>query len=91
MERETVADYVLTFRTLAAQTRWKEDTLKLLFCNGQCLELQLELACCDEERTLDQFIELAICINNLLCTRRPINVEASSSVASFNMSEQEPM
>lgn len=61
-----MADYALTFRMLAAQTGWVQDTMKLLFCDWLCLKLQSELACCNKGKTIDQFIELAIHINNLL-------------------------
>ncbi len=64
--KRTAADYALTFRTLAAQTTWTEDPLKVHFRRGLNHELQAELACCDEGRTLNQFIELAIQIDNLL-------------------------
>jgi len=32
--KNTAAEYALSFRTLAAQTNWVEDTLKLLFRKG---------------------------------------------------------
>ncbi len=47
-----------------------EDTLKLLFRRGLNLELQSELACQDEGRSLSEFIELAIQIDNLIRSRR---------------------
>lgn len=53
---------------------WVEDTLKLLFCQGLNTNVQSELACCDKGRTLDQFIELAICIDTLNRSRRPARV-----------------
>ncbi len=49
----TAADYALTFRTLAAQTGWDNDPLKLLFRKGITTELQSELACRDEGRMRD--------------------------------------
>uniref|UniRef100_A0A4W5NCV1 Retrotransposon gag domain-containing protein n=1 Tax=Hucho hucho TaxID=62062 RepID=A0A4W5NCV1_9TELE len=70
--RNTAAEYALTFRTLAAQTDWVESTLKLLFRKGLSLELQSELACRDEGRSLNQFIELTIQIDNLIRSRRPL-------------------
>ncbi len=68
--RRTAAEYALTFRTLAAQTTWVEDTLKLLFRKGLNAELQSELACRDEGNTLGQFIELTIHLDNLIRSRR---------------------
>ncbi|KAI2645887.1 Transposon Tf2-9 polyprotein [Labeo rohita] len=68
--RRTAADYALSFRTLAAQTTWVEDTLKLLFRRGLNQELQSELACRDEDRSLSSYIELAIQVDNLIRTRR---------------------
>ncbi|KAI2650571.1 Transposon Tf2-9 polyprotein [Labeo rohita] len=67
----TAAEFTLNFRTLAAQTTWVEDTLKLLFCRGLNTDLQTELACRDEGRSLEEFIELAIHIDNLIRSRRP--------------------
>ncbi len=49
----TAADYALTFRTLAAQTGWDNDPLKLIFRKGITTELQSELACRDEGRMRD--------------------------------------
>ncbi len=68
--RRTAAEYALTFRTLAAQTTWVEDTLKLLFRKRLNAELQSELACRDEGNTLGQFIELTIHLDNLIRSRR---------------------
>ncbi len=71
--RKPAAEYALTFRTLAAQNSWVEDTLKLLFLSsnsrGLNLELQSELACRDKGRSLSEIIELAIQIDNLICSR----------------------
>ncbi len=68
--RKSAAEYALSFRTLAAQTTWVEDTLKLLFRRGLNLELQSELACSDEGKSLSEFIDLAIQIDNLIRSRR---------------------
>lgn len=87
--RSTAAKYALTFRTLAAQTDWVESTLKLLFRRGLNLDLQSELACRDEGKSLSQFIELTIQLDNLMRSRRP-----SKSVGNFtppNASPVEPM
>lgn len=46
----------MTFHTLAAQTEWVEDKLKVLFRRGLSHELQAESACRDEGRTLNEFI-----------------------------------
>jgi len=78
--KTTAAEYTLTFRTLAAQTNWVDDTLKLLFRKGLSLELQAELACRDEGRTLSEFIELAIQIDNLLRSRHPIRLPTSQTL-----------
>ncbi len=67
--KDTAADYSLTFRTLAAQTGWENGPLKLLYRKGLSTELQTELACRDEGKTLEQFIDLAIRLDNLLRSR----------------------
>lgn len=64
--RRSAAEYALSFRTIAAQTTWVEDTLKLLFRKGLTSELQSELACRDEGKSLSEFIDLAIQIDNLI-------------------------
>ncbi len=88
--RSTAADYALSFRTLSAQTGWADDPLKLLFRKGLSMELQSELASRDEGRSLDQFIDLAIQIDNLVRSRRqPRFLSASASMTS--PPEPEPM
>ncbi len=69
--RNTAAEFALAFRTLAAQTEWPDDPLKLHFRRGLSSELQTELACRDEGKTLDQLIDLAIRIDNMIRSRRP--------------------
>ncbi|KAL0192337.1 hypothetical protein M9458_010633, partial [Cirrhinus mrigala] len=89
--KNTAADYALTFRTLAAQTRWPDDPLKLLFRKGLNAELQSELACRDEGRSLAQFIDLAIRVDNLLRSRRPRLAFTPSVSVSAPQPENEPM
>ncbi|KAL0150894.1 hypothetical protein M9458_053813, partial [Cirrhinus mrigala] len=69
--RRTAADYALTFRTLATQTTWVEDMLKVLFHRGLCQELKSELACRDEGCSLSEYIKLAIQVDNLIRSRHP--------------------
>ncbi|KAL0204378.1 hypothetical protein M9458_002396, partial [Cirrhinus mrigala] len=66
----TAADYTLTFRTLAAQTGWDPKPLKFIYRRGLNEELQAELACRDEGKSLEQFMELAIRLDNLIRSRR---------------------
>ncbi len=63
----TAADYALTFRTLAAQTGWDNDPLKLIFRKGITTELQSELACRDEGRMRDA--PTSLCYTALCCHR----------------------
>ncbi|XP_051515080.1 uncharacterized protein LOC127418541 [Myxocyprinus asiaticus] len=69
----SAAEFALSFRRLAAQTVWVEDTLKLLFRQGLNPDLLTELACRDEGRSLDEFIKLAICLDNLIRAHRPVS------------------
>ncbi|KAK3555096.1 hypothetical protein QTP86_009015 [Hemibagrus guttatus] len=62
---DTVADYAITFRTLAAQSGWNDASLWAVFCAGLNPELQTELACRAEATTLSQFVATAICLDNL--------------------------
>ncbi|XDV26708.1 hypothetical protein PO909_030346 [Leuciscus waleckii] len=66
----SAADYTLTFRTLAAQTGWKDDPLKLLYRKGLNSDLQGELACRDDGKSLSQLMDLAIRLDNLMRARR---------------------
>lgn len=64
--RNTTAEFGLFALSLGRRV---EDTLKLLFCQGLNTDMQSELACCDRVRPLDQFIDPAIRISNLLRSR----------------------
>uniref|UniRef100_A0A9J8AHZ8 ribonuclease H n=1 Tax=Cyprinus carpio carpio TaxID=630221 RepID=A0A9J8AHZ8_CYPCA len=68
--RSTTAEYTLAFCTLAAQTGWKDKPLRLFYRKGLNHDLQSELACREEGRTLDQFMDLAIRLDNLIRSRR---------------------
>ncbi|KAL0161008.1 hypothetical protein M9458_044733, partial [Cirrhinus mrigala] len=68
--RRTAADYALTFRTLAAQSGWNDGPLKLHYRKGLNPELQIELACRDEDLTLNQYIDLSIRVDNVMRARR---------------------
>ncbi|KAL0161744.1 hypothetical protein M9458_045469, partial [Cirrhinus mrigala] len=87
--RRTAADYALSFRTLAAQTTWVEDTLKVLFRRGLCQDLQSELACRDEGRSLNEFIELSIQVDNLIRSRRTQG--STTQIPPVTTSVPEPM
>ncbi|KAL0198667.1 hypothetical protein M9458_007207, partial [Cirrhinus mrigala] len=64
------ADYALTFRTLAAQAGWEGKPLKAMFRRGLRMDLQAELMCRDEEKDLEEFMEMGIRMDNLLRSRR---------------------
>ncbi|KAI2667669.1 Transposon Tf2-9 polyprotein [Labeo rohita] len=68
--RRTAADYALSFRTLAAQSRWNDEPLKLHYRRGLHPDLQVELACRDEDLTLEQYIDLSIRVDNVMRARR---------------------
>ncbi|KAI2665817.1 Transposon Tf2-9 polyprotein [Labeo rohita] len=68
--RRTAADYALSFRTLAAQSRWNDEPLKLHYRRGLHPDLQVELACHDEDLTLEQYIDLSIRVDNVMRARR---------------------
>ncbi|KAI2655839.1 Transposon Tf2-6 polyprotein [Labeo rohita] len=93
----TAADYTLRFRTLAAQTGWPPEPLKAIYRKGLSHDLQSELACRDEGKTLEQFMELTIQIDNLMRSRRggrqtqPARPAPSASNYSATSSSPEPM
>ncbi|KAI2658093.1 Transposon Tf2-6 polyprotein [Labeo rohita] len=68
--RRTAADYTLSFRTLAAQSGWNDEPLKLHYCRGLHPDLQVELACHDEDLSLEQYIDLSIRVDNVMRARR---------------------
>ncbi len=89
--RGSAADYTFSYRTLAAQTGWPDDPLKLHYRKGLNMELQSELACRDEGKSLEQFIELSIKIDNLLRSRRTNRLPTFPIVTSAANSDIEPM
>ncbi|KAI2666797.1 Transposon Tf2-6 polyprotein [Labeo rohita] len=68
--RRTAADYALSFRTLAAQSGWNDEPLKLHYRRGLHPDLQVELACRDEDLSLEQYIDLSIRVDNVMRARR---------------------
>ncbi|KAI2656666.1 Retrotransposon-like protein 1 [Labeo rohita] len=64
--RRPAADYALTFRTLAAQSGWNDGPLKLHYRKGLNPDLQVELACRDEDLSLEQYIDLSIRVDNVM-------------------------
>ncbi len=58
---------------------------------GRSAELQSELACQDEGKTLDQFIDLAIRIDNLLRSRRQPRVSSALVGVTAPPPDSEPM
>ncbi|KAI2646312.1 Transposon Tf2-6 polyprotein [Labeo rohita] len=69
--RRTAADYALDFRTLAAQSGWNDGPLKLHYRKGLNPDLQVELACRDEDLSLKQYIDLSIRVDNVMRARKP--------------------
>ncbi|KAI2661141.1 Transposon Tf2-6 polyprotein [Labeo rohita] len=90
--RRTAADYVLTFRTLAAQSGCIDEPLKLHYRKGLHPDLQVELACRDEGLTLDQYIDLSIRVDNVMRARKSCRSSASApQVALGTEAAPEPM
>lgn len=67
--KRRAAEYALEFLTLAAESEWNEPALKAVFRRGLNESVREEMACRDDEATLDSLIDLAICLDNLLCDR----------------------
>ncbi|KAI2661109.1 Transposon Tf2-6 polyprotein [Labeo rohita] len=68
--RRTAADYTLSFHTLAAQSGWNDEPLKLHYRKGLHPDLQVELACRDESLTLEQYNDLSIRVDNVMRARK---------------------
>lgn len=62
----TMAEYALEFGPLATGSRWNDLALKVIFCPGHEANILTELACRDEQSTLDSLIDLAIKLDHLL-------------------------
>ncbi|KAI2651010.1 Retrotransposon-derived protein PEG10 [Labeo rohita] len=69
--RRTAADYALSFRTLAAQSGWDDEPLKLHYRKGLHPDLQVELACRDENLSLEEYIDLSIRVDSVMRARKP--------------------
>lgn len=67
---QSVADYSIEFRTLAAESGWKDTALQEAFYRGLQDQLKDELATCDDSASLDLFICTSIRLDNHLRERR---------------------
>uniref|UniRef100_A0A8C2DWM8 ribonuclease H n=1 Tax=Cyprinus carpio TaxID=7962 RepID=A0A8C2DWM8_CYPCA len=86
----TAAEYTLAFRTLAAQTGWDDEPLWLFYRKGLNHDLQSELACREEGKTLDQFMDLAIRLDYLIRSQRTRRYSPAQP-ADQKLPEPEPM
>ncbi|KAK3547186.1 hypothetical protein QTP86_017560 [Hemibagrus guttatus] len=64
---DSVVDYAIKFRTLAAQSGWNDAVLWAMFREGPSSVLQTELACQEDATSLSQYVATAIRLDNLLC------------------------
>ncbi|KAM9530504.1 uncharacterized protein ACWYII_042142 isoform 1-T5 [Salvelinus alpinus] len=78
---QTTVEYALTFRTVAASSGWNEIALRTQLRE----EVQTELACRDDNISLDALIVMAIHLDNLLRERPPRHLPDS-----FGSPEAEP-
>lgn len=85
--QQRMVEFVLEFQTLAAEIGWNEPALKATFHRGLNGEILVELACRDDEATLDSLIDMAIRTDNLLRDRRSTLVNLPTSIRS----QAEPM
>ncbi|KAL0173533.1 hypothetical protein M9458_029501, partial [Cirrhinus mrigala] len=90
--RRTAAEYALDFRTLAAQSGWNDGPLKLHYRKGLQPDLQVELACRDENLSLNQYIELSIGVDNVMRACKPSRAfTVIPPSASIPVASPEPM
>lgn len=85
----TASEYALDFRMMAASTCWSDQALLTVFRSGLQADVQTELACLDEDLTLDQLIAMAICLDNFLRAHRRTSPGLGSLPGTS--SEAEPM
>ncbi|KAI2663508.1 Transposon Tf2-9 polyprotein [Labeo rohita] len=90
--RRTAAEYALDFRTLAAQSGWNDGPLKLHYRQGLRPDLQVELACRDEDLSLNQYIDLSIRVDSVMRARKTSRPFTPVSLPAPNTQEPpEPM
>uniref|UniRef100_A0A3B4D6I7 CCHC-type domain-containing protein n=1 Tax=Pygocentrus nattereri TaxID=42514 RepID=A0A3B4D6I7_PYGNA len=94
----SVVEYSLEFRILAASSGWNEAALLVIFRQGLNPDLLNELACEDDDLSLDQLINLAIKLDHLLRHQTRVKLErkfkrvlSASKVAPENPEPTEPM
>lgn len=61
---QSVSEFAVTFRILAAEMGWDQTALLGVFCRGLSEEVKDELATTDEAQSLDEPINLAIHLGN---------------------------
>lgn len=66
----TASEFALEFRTITASTEWNELALVTVFRSVLREEVQLELACRDDNLSFNQLISMVIRLDNLLWSRR---------------------
>lgn len=69
-DSDSVAQFALSFRILAADSGWGETALQSVFLNGLADRIKDELAARDETSSLEELIALAIRLDNRLRERR---------------------
>ncbi|KAL0152283.1 hypothetical protein M9458_052006 [Cirrhinus mrigala] len=90
--RRTAADYALSFQTLAAQSGWNDEPLKLHYRKGLHPDLQVELACRDENLSLEAYIDLSIRVDSVMRARKPGRLPTPVPAVAFtNEAAPEPM
>lgn len=80
-EDRRVAECVLEFCTLAAESGWNKPALKATFRQRLDPLILTKLACRDEQQTLDSLINLAIGLDNLLQSRLSLQGSAVNALA----------
>lgn len=60
------------FRTMATSSGWNKPALKLAFRHGMNDDILTEMACRDDQATIDLLIDLAIHLDNPLCKQNHV-------------------
>lgn len=66
----SVAEYALTFCTLAAADSWNEPALKVTYHKGLNEDLITEMACRDDQASLESLIDMSIYLDTLIKNRQ---------------------
>ena len=89
--KNSVSQYALDFRILAAECGWDQAALQGVFLKGLSEEIKDELAARDETTSLEELINLAIRLDNRLRERQREKAEGRRARSSLSTRSYQPL